>query len=345
MTLLNYTPRRGTLFMARFLVIIFMFLLVGCTTPPDKLSTNQRKQIYRDNQERLQFLYQWQMSGRFAIHYERGGDTLNVDWIQYYREYGIKLSGPMNMGAAYLIGDKNGVTYKDGKGHEDHAPSPEAILQAYTGYLLPLSSLRYWLLGMPDPTMINDVTLNPQGYPTQMRQGPWTVDFGYFRSVGEYMLPHRLTMHHQDFSITLNISDWELKNIQPLSMRYKTKQSTQISPENNAQSTPAFEIGTDITPETSDVVQNTSTEQQKTSTQSNASKQNDPATSSSLAGESFPPKKKPQTQPTTQTTAKAQAKPQPKPQPKPRPKPSTSPAPQYHNETSGTDMTDTSMHP
>lgn len=291
--------------MARFLAILFIILLVGCTTPPDKLSSNERKQIYRDNQAQLRFLNQWQMSGRFAIHYERGGDALNVDWIQYYRDYGIKLTGPMNIGAAYLVGNKDGVTYNDGKGNIDKAPSPEAILQAHTGYLLPISSLRYWLIGLPDPSMINDVTLNPQGYPIQMRQGPWTIEYGYFRPVGDYMLPHRLSMKQREFSITLNIYDWELKNIQPVSSHYKMKQPTQITP----------------------MAEDTLSMQQTVIQPEPAAAPQDPAKSSSLAGESFPPQKK------TSTAVKQQPKAAPRA------------APQYQNDTPGTDMTDTSMHP
>lgn len=300
--------------MARFLAIFLLILLVGCTTPPDKLSSNERKQIYRDNQEQLQFLHQWQMSGRFAIHYERGGDALNVDWIQYYRDYGVKLTGPMNIGAAYLVGNKDGVTYRDGKGNVDHAPSPEAILQAHTGYLLPISSLRFWLIGMPDPAMINDVTLNPQGYPIQMRQGPWTIEYGYFRPVGDYLLPHRLNMKHRDFSITLNIYDWELKNIQPVASQFKMKQPAKITPideENMSMQQTVIQPEPPAPPK-------------------------DPAKSSSLAGESFPPKQK------STPTAKQQPQTVPKTTQQPRSQRATPP---YQNDTPGMDMTDTSMHP
>lgn len=302
--------------MTRFLLILFTLILVGCATPPEKLTPSERKQIYYNNQEKLQLLGKWQLSGRLAFHYERGGDTLNIDWIQFYDDFGVKLSGPLNVGAAYLIGGDNGVTYKDGKGNEDHAPSAEAILQAYTGYLLPISSLRFWVIGRPDPAMLDDETLSPQGYPIQMRQGAWTIDYGYFHPVGEFVLPSKLTLHHPDFSVTLSIHQWELNNLRPVGATFKTKQPAQI--------TPLPEGQTDM--QTLNVPNNNGKNAPKKSAPT--IQNSDPAQRSSLAGDSFPPKKSP-----------------PNPANNPPPKMSNSPPPAPKPPTRGSDLTDTSMHP
>lgn len=190
------------------LPLLTLCLLAACSSPPIKLTDEERKMVFNDTQKQLRDLRSWEFDGRFAVREDRNSSSASITWLQHQGDYGIKIAGPLNAGSVFLIGNPQGITYKDSDGNQDSSPSPEALLQAHTGYILPVSSLRYWVRGMPDPSMDYSVLLNEQGYPTHLRQQNWEITFQYFRDVGNYVLPRKVIMQNPDLKITLSIHDW-----------------------------------------------------------------------------------------------------------------------------------------
>ncbi len=191
--------------------IAILIMIAACTSPPVKLTSYEKQRFYNETQSQLQFLNTWELHGRVNIRYQGQSNTANIAWVQKRTGYGIKLTGPLGNGAVYLLGDKNGVTYKDSQGRVDSAPTPESLLQSHTGYVLPVSYLQYWVLGRPVPGLTKDLTLNPQGYPIEMKQDIWHITYQYYEPYGAYTLPTKLIITHPDLKLTLIVDRWMVK--------------------------------------------------------------------------------------------------------------------------------------
>lgn len=85
-----------------------------------------------------------------------------------------------------------------------------AELAARLGFDPPLASLRYWILGVPDPASPADETLDPaQQRLKSLAQGGWHIDYAGYVAVGSEWLPARLTLSRADVRVKLLVDDWQ----------------------------------------------------------------------------------------------------------------------------------------
>lgn len=194
------------------LILCLVAALIGCSTPPVKLTPDEKNAIYRRFENSQKEITYWQMSGRFALRIDNRVHTGNITWVNNGTSYGIKFSGPLNQGAVIITSDGKSVRLQDNQGYEGTASTPEAMLSRYTQYEMPVSSLKYWVLAQPTPLKTPSVILNPQGYPMEIKQDDWTVEYEYFKEVGQYLLPSKIIIHHPSMKLTLSIHDWKVSD-------------------------------------------------------------------------------------------------------------------------------------
>jgi outer membrane lipoprotein LolB len=76
------------------------------------------------------------------------------------------------------------------------------------GFEPPLASLRYWVLGVPDPSHAADEVLDAEQRLATLRQDGWQVDYGNYSSVDGQWLPSRLTLKRDDVRVRLLVDGW-----------------------------------------------------------------------------------------------------------------------------------------
>ncbi|HID49073.1 MAG TPA: outer membrane lipoprotein LolB [Chromatiales bacterium] len=194
------------------LAAVFAVLLglAGCAGPAVKPA--DRHQAWEARQQSLARLSQWRMSGRVSI--VRGSESwhLNVRWRQAGDRFDIFLSGPFGAGQARLAGTAEQVMLYDSEQRSYTASSPERLLYDHTGIYMPVSGLRYWVLGLPDPGKNHDreVVLDDYGRLTELRQRDWQVSLGEYVEVDQVQLPERLEIRRNDVTVRLVVDDWRL---------------------------------------------------------------------------------------------------------------------------------------
>lgn len=199
----------------QLLVILFAAMLAGCAAGPVKLNPPEREAVYEKFKATQKSLAYWKMNAKFTFRVNNRVHSGTIRWVNNDYAYGIKLTGPMDQGAVVVTSDGNEVTLKDSQGYEGSANTPEAMLTRYTEYELPISNMKYWVKGLPTPHSKPIVTLNPQGYPIFMQQDTWTIEYQYFRDVGNYLLPRKIIITHPTLKISLSVYEWEVSD-QPL---------------------------------------------------------------------------------------------------------------------------------
>ena len=74
-----------------------------------------------------------------------------------------------------------------------------------------MSSLRYWVLGVPDPTQPATESLDPaQQRLTALTQGGWHVEYQSYKSAGGEALPARLTLQRDAVRVRLLVDGWQM---------------------------------------------------------------------------------------------------------------------------------------
>src|SRR6202051_161361 len=152
----------------------------------------------------LQKLDFWQLDGRAAVAEREQGWQASLNWRQRGDAAGVHLSGPLGVGALVLRRTPDGLSLDD-------APPSDAVLtqlQDRLGFELPIDQLRFWLLGVPDPSTVFEVTRNEQDRALRLTQSGWTVDYDRYVPVDGDVLPGHLVMSREGVRVRIAVDRW-----------------------------------------------------------------------------------------------------------------------------------------
>lgn len=147
----------------------------------------------------------WQMDGRAAVAVGTQGWQASLTWRQRTASTELHLAGPLGVGAMTLTKTAAGLSLNG-------APPSDAVfrqLQDKLGFDLPLDDLRYWLVGVPDPATLADLTRNEQDRARQLTQDGWTVVYDRYLPVGADLLPGRLVLSREGVRVRIAVDHWE----------------------------------------------------------------------------------------------------------------------------------------
>ena len=158
----------------------------------------------------LQAVGQFEFNGQLAAATATEGFSASLHWQQRGPLSDLLLRAPLGVGGAHLSYDGNELRVSDSRGMQLEGAMAQAEMQRLFGFEPPLSSLRYWLLGVPDPATTAIETLDATQRLVTLQQGEWQVDYGeYLRTAGQW-LPKRLTVHRGAVKLKLQVAHWQL---------------------------------------------------------------------------------------------------------------------------------------
>ncbi len=202
------SPRRqrargATLFVAAL-------FLAGCAgksavTLPDISPWDARREF-------LGNLDAWAFNGRIAVRAEDDGFNGKLRYRRRESDFEAIVSGPLGIGTVRLEGRDGALSFTDKDGVTTEFTEPETELKARFGWEVPLESLRYWALGIPDPARPADTVLNEAGQLASMVQGGWDIEVERYRETGGEFMPQRLTVTKPGAKVTLVIDRWDFED-------------------------------------------------------------------------------------------------------------------------------------
>lgn len=184
----------------RQLLAIWLLVLAGCATSPTSPTQPQRPALDLDA---------WVLEGRLAMTDGQQSWQSSITWEQQGDAYRIDLVGALGQGQISIRGDAHGVILRQGE-HWLQAEEADQLLAEATGLSLPISGLRYWLLGLATPQMPVTPVTDAEGRMRQLQQAGWLIHYLNYMQVDEFSLPQRLRAVYEPFTVQLFIRQWTL---------------------------------------------------------------------------------------------------------------------------------------
>ncbi len=185
-------------------------LLAACAAPAPRVSDAEAQQLWELRLKALQALQTWALSGRVGIQSPDQGWNATVHWHQYPDMYDLRVIAPLGGGTLQLRGDASGVTAQTSKGEVYSAADAETLLRQQAGVALPVTSLRYWVLGRPDPRGEAEQSLDGRGRLVHLQQGGWKITYMSYRTVGDLELPYKIALENGQIQVRLVVDHWDL---------------------------------------------------------------------------------------------------------------------------------------
>jgi outer membrane lipoprotein LolB len=184
-------------------VLVLAGVLAGCATRPST------PVAATDRTARLAALDQWSLQGRVAINLKRDGWTASLLWTQEAEQYTVRCMAPLGRGTWELRGRPGRVTLLTHENRLLLAENPESLLRQTVGWELPVSGMRWWVLGIADPAQpAGAITLDDEGRIERLEQSGWSIAYESYRVSGGIELPQKLTLNNAELKVRLVVSRW-----------------------------------------------------------------------------------------------------------------------------------------
>ena len=192
------------------LVPLFLTVLISaCVTPkslelPDLSDWESRQKI-------LVGVDEWEFAGRIGVSAGEEGFNGQLRWRQDGVVFRARINGPLGVGTVFINGDRREITVTDRDGVVTELHDAEVELRQMYGWTIPVASLRFWALGIPDPASPAETEFGEDGQLSTLRQQDWEVEFTQYREGGGQLMPRRLTAVNDDVKVILVIDNWTFR--------------------------------------------------------------------------------------------------------------------------------------
>ncbi|HSS66708.1 MAG TPA: lipoprotein insertase outer membrane protein LolB [Gammaproteobacteria bacterium] len=189
-------------------------LFSGCAavpeTPRPAVSPEQAMEL---REQRIEAIRHWICVGRVGATNGKDSLSASMRWVQNRDGYQIRLSGPLGQGLVDVRGSASGVALRTGEGGPFFASSPEVLLDEQFGWRLPVSGMRYWILGLPVPEAeVLSRELDVYGRIRRLEQSGWRIEYLDYVQVDGVDLPSRLDLRHPRLSARVAVRRWQLQS-------------------------------------------------------------------------------------------------------------------------------------
>jgi outer membrane lipoprotein LolB len=150
----------------------------------------------------------WEISGRIGVSAGDEGFNGKLWWWQREDYFRANISGPLGVGTVRIEGEGQRITVTDNGGEAVELQDAESDLRLRYGWTIPVTSLRFWALGIPDPAIPAETVIGEEGLLRKLEQSGWTVTFSEYREGGGQQMPRRFTADADNARVKLVIDNW-----------------------------------------------------------------------------------------------------------------------------------------
>lgn len=202
--------------MKTWISLLAVLLVSACALLPSDsespaLATTPTAADWKAHSSRVATLEDWFLKGRLAIRTEQDGWNATLHWRQRGDEYRLRVIAPFGQGTVELIGTEGEeVTLITSENQRYQAPDPESLMEAQLGWSVPVTGLKYWVRGLPQPGGgIEAATPDSTGRISSLDQSGWHIEIDDYTQALDRDLPRKLEMANERLELKLVVTAWE----------------------------------------------------------------------------------------------------------------------------------------
>lgn len=205
----------------KLLTLILITLLSGCASMAPAPKTQAGEQLtatgqvspaetWAQRQSQLSAIHNWTLNSVISLRDAQKVTFANLRWQQSGREYEQNISGPFNIGGARIEGEPGNVTLWQSAQEKYTATTPEGLVYKATGFSVPISSMVYWVRGIPVPGGKATTQLDAQNRLSVLRQQGWQINYLDYTTVNGMDLPSTIQMSNGPLQMKMVIKQWRV---------------------------------------------------------------------------------------------------------------------------------------
>lgn len=180
-------------------------ILGGCQNLSSHPPTAAPQQLLVD------YAPKWSAEGKISLRYNEERTNASFDWEQQYDNYVIHLFGPFGQGSTWIRRTSKGVSLDNADTGYHRADTPEALMEQFFGWQVPVSGLQYWIRGLAAPDSEAQITEDvDSGRLYTLEQEGWTVEYSEPQAVKGWLLPRKLVARRDGMEVIMVIKSWDL---------------------------------------------------------------------------------------------------------------------------------------
>ncbi len=194
----------------------FLIFLSGCSS----LGSNQQAKIVtheaqNERNTKLAKLTNWKINGKMAVITPDKKQSATLNW--HYQ--GDKNRQILNLTTVlgiqvFSLESVNGMHIVEVSGERYQHHDLNKILSSFTGFALPTQAMTFWLKGLPylksDVLSYNVQTDLPEKLISYFDEKEWRIKYSSYRQIEQYQLATKFTIKQGDFSIKINVHQWDV---------------------------------------------------------------------------------------------------------------------------------------
>jgi outer membrane lipoprotein LolB len=185
-------------------------LLSACrTAPPRAVIGPGADAPWPEQRAALERLDRYSLAGRVAVAANGQGFSASLRYQQQPRSSELALDGPMGIGGLRVALADEDVSVSTSRGEKLDGEAARVELERRLGFPLPLSELRWWLLGLPAP---GQAELNQDAASGEIHgftQNGWRVSINSRAPGLGFALPKRLDVERGGARMKLIVENWQ----------------------------------------------------------------------------------------------------------------------------------------
>lgn len=185
---------------------VALLLVTGCATLPEPETPGD----WDARRAELQALNRWTLSGRVAVAAGDQGFSGGLTWNQSGTRADVELRGPVGGSAFAIRVDGSAFSVTDQHGEVFSGDRARELVALHVGSDLPISELRYWLIGAPAPGAPHQETLGADARLALLDQSGWQIRYDRYRTAGTMTLPARVDVTNGMLRLRVAVQDWRL---------------------------------------------------------------------------------------------------------------------------------------
>ncbi|HEC27783.1 MAG TPA: outer membrane lipoprotein LolB [Gammaproteobacteria bacterium] len=204
---------------SKFTIVLFLsaavLLLGACASKPVKKETPPD---WQSKQSALTKIDRWKMHARIGLRGMGRSGSASLIWIETPEQRNLRLLGPLGGGLVLLQQDSAGVSIEDNKGRVWHGQDAGELIYRVTGWQIPVSGLRWWLLGLTEPGSKAKSTEDAEHRLISVQQAGWKVSLDKYTLFSGHELPASIVIEtvasredERYIQIKVIVKDWVME--------------------------------------------------------------------------------------------------------------------------------------